>query len=359
MGHAVRLEAPAPRGLGRLPALDGAPQVREGRGRDEERLLGRIAELALRLDHLLGVERRAVHAESALLRAAVADLGLHDHERRLVGDAVRRLGCAPERVEVVPVGHGLHVPAVPVEDQGHVVRERHVRGARQADAVGVVEDDQLPQLEVAGERRRLVGDALHEVAVAGEHVRAVVHDLVPRPVEPCSEVALGDRHAHAHREALAERAGRGLDARRVAVLRVAGGAAPPLPELLQIVERQVVAGEVQQAVEERRAVAGGKHEAVTVGPARVRRIVLHRPGEERVADGRGPEREARVAGVGLQHGVDGQRADRVDAELVERVDHGGLLVGTAWPLWVLLSGVLLSRELRAYPGRPPGRCYAV
>ena len=90
----------------------------------------------------------------------------------------------------------------------------------------------------------------------------------PGPVEPRGEVGLGHRHPDAHREALAERPRRRLDARGVAVLRVAGGVAPPLAELLQLVEREVVAREVEEAVEERRAVAGREHEAVAVGPAR-------------------------------------------------------------------------------------------
>ena len=43
----------------------------------------------------------------------------------------------------------------------------------------------------------------------------------------------------------------------------------PLPELLELVEREVVAGEVQHRVEEHRRVARGEHEAVAVRPLRV------------------------------------------------------------------------------------------
>src|SRR3978361_1142311 len=46
----------------------------------------------------------------------------------------------------------------------------------------------------------------------------------------------------------------------------AGRQRAPLAELLQLVQRQVVAREVQDAVEEHRAVAGAEDEAVAVGP---------------------------------------------------------------------------------------------
>ena len=82
------------------------------------------------------------------------------------------------------------------------------------DLVVVVEVDELAEPEVAGDRRGLGRDALHQVAVGADRVDAVVDDLVARAVEALGEEALGDRHADAVREALAERAGRRLDARR-------------------------------------------------------------------------------------------------------------------------------------------------
>ena len=68
-------------------------------------------------------------------------------------------------------------------------------------------------------------------------------------------------------DALSEGAGGGLDAGCLAELRVAGGAAFERPEVLDGVEGDVVAGEVQPRVEEHRAVAGGEDEAVAVDPA--------------------------------------------------------------------------------------------
>ena len=136
---------------------------------------------------------------------------------------------------------------------------------------------------------------------------------------------LGDRHADAVGEALAERAGRDLDAGRdvdAVALRVARRDRAPLAELLELVHREVVAGEVQDAVEQHRAVAGAEHEAVAVGPRRILRVVAHDAAEQDVGGRRHGHRQAGVPGVRLLDRVHRQRADRVDAELLGLGGHG-------------------------------------
>jgi hypothetical protein len=64
---------------------------------------------------------------------------------------------------------------------------------------------------VAGERRGLGGDALHQVAVGHDAVDPVVDDVVAGAVELGGEPLGGQRHADAVGEALPERAGGGLD----------------------------------------------------------------------------------------------------------------------------------------------------
>ena len=81
---------------------------------------------------------------------------------------------------------------------------------------------------MAGERGGLVADALHEAAVAGDHEGVVVARL---GAEVGPQVALGDGHADRVGEALAERAGRDLDAGGVVHLGVAGRGGAPLAEL--------------------------------------------------------------------------------------------------------------------------------
>ena len=113
------------------------------------------------------------------------------------------------------------------------------------DAVVVEQHDQLVELEVPGERDRLLADALHQIAVGGEHIGAMIDDLLP---EHGGQVPLGDRHADRIAQALAERAGGGLHARRDEVLGMAGRERAELTEALDLLDGHgLVAEEMEQA----------------------------------------------------------------------------------------------------------------
>ena len=84
---------------------------------------------------------------------------------------------------------------------------------------------------MAGERDRLLRQALHEAAVAGDDIGVVIDELL---AEAGRKHALGERHADRVGEPLAERAGGGLDAVRVAALGMAGRAAVELAEALEL-----------------------------------------------------------------------------------------------------------------------------
>ena len=86
---------------------------------------------------------------------------------------------------------------------------------------------------MAGERRGLRGDAFHQVAVGADREDVVVAGL---GAEVLAQELLGHRHPDAVAEALAERAGRRLDARRLEVLRMARRVRAELAELLDLVE---------------------------------------------------------------------------------------------------------------------------
>ena len=154
----------------------------------------------------------------------------------------------------------------------------------------------------------------------------------PGAVEFLGEQLLGQRHADRVGDALAERAGRGLDARRDADLGVARRLAVQLAEVAQLAHRQVVAGQVQQRVQQHRAVAVAQHEAVAVGPLRVGRVVAQVAAPQRDGHVGHAHRRAGVAGVGLLHGVHRQRADRVG--------HQGRVGGRScvWSRWPCGSG---------------------
>jgi hypothetical protein len=132
---------------------------------------------------------------------------------------------------------------------------------------------------------------------------------------------LGDRHSDAVSEPLPERPRRRLDSRSEHAtedpLWMPGRARVPLAKPLQLAQRQVVASEVQDTVEQHRAVAGRQDEAVTVGPFWVGWIVPQDPGVEDVGDRGHRHRQSWVAGARLLDGVHREHPDRVDAQAVE------------------------------------------
>ena len=140
-------------------------------------------------------------------------------------------------------------------------------------------------------------------------IGVVVDDIV---AQAGIEQALGQRHADGVGEALAQGAGGGLDARRVAVFGVAGGHGAELAEVAQLLHGHAgIAGEMQQRVEQHGAVAGGQHEAVAVGPVRRRGVELQELGEQHRRHVGHAHGHAGMPALGPLHGVHGQRADGV------------------------------------------------
>ena len=84
-----------------------------------------------------------------------------------------------------------------------------------------------------------------------------------------------------------------------------------LAEALQLRHRQVVAGQMQQRIEQHRAVAVGQHEAVAVGPRRIGGVVPQVMVPQHFRDLRHAHRHAGMAGIGLLHGIHRERADGV------------------------------------------------
>ena len=230
----------------------------------------------------------------------VGDVGADLDERGTLGFGPGGLDRLEQPVHVLGVLHPLHVPPVGVHPRGMVLGVKGDRGAPvDRDPVVVVANDQLAQAEVPGDRSCFLGDALHHVPVRADRIGVVIHDLEPRPVEALGQEALGHRHSHGVGHALAERAGGYLHARHQAALGVARRARVPLPEALQILDREVEPGQVGQGVLQDASVPGREHEAIPVAPLRVRRIDPQDVPVERVGERRQGHRRARMTGVRL------------------------------------------------------------
>ena len=148
-----------------------------------------------------------------------------------------------------------------------------------------------------------MGNTFHHAAIAQEHVGVVVYDVVAFTVELGCQDLFGQGEAHGVGDTLAEWASGGLDAWGVAIFGVARGAAVQLAETFEVIDGDVVAGQVQQRVDQHRAVAVGQHEAVAVGEFRVARVVLQVIAPKHFGDIRHAHGGTWVAAVGLLHGI--------------------------------------------------------
>jgi hypothetical protein len=250
------------------------------------------------------------------VRRGVGDVRAHYDQRRapLLGYGVlRRLG---QGLQILGVGDVLDVPPLRLEALALVLTVEGDGGrAVYGDAVVVVEVDELAECVLPGQRGGLARDALHQVAVGADGEDPVVHDLVPDAVVAVGQKSLGHRHPHAVGKSLPERPRGRLDAGRQEVLGVARGDGARLTEALYLVQRQVVAGQVQHRILQDRSVSGGEDEAVPVLPAGVLRVVAHELREDGVRQRGQRHRGAGVAVAGLLHGVHRQRPDRVYGSL--------------------------------------------
>ncbi len=309
-----RGEASQPRLARSLSALPGRPPGGAHIGRYLERRKIPAQPRAGALD-LLGSQRRAVALLGpGLGRRTESDdgaAGNHGWPVAAFGGLDRRR----DRVGIVPVDPRCR-PAGRLE-AFHLVdrigeRERSV----DRDAVVVVQHDELVQPQMPGERNRLLADAFHQVAVGAEHEGGMVDQV---GAEFGGQMPFGDRHADRGGEPLAERSGRRLDAGGVAVFRMAGCQRAELAEALDLLDRHpLIAEQMQQRVEQHRAVPGREHEAVTIGPSRIGRIEFQEPPEQHGGDIGRPHGQAGVPALRLLHRIHGKRPDGVGHALVLR-----------------------------------------
>src|SRR5215472_2640995 len=77
------------------------------------------------------------------------------------------------------------------------------------------------------------------------------------------------------------------------------------------------AGEMKRRPEQHRGMAVRQHKAISIGPDRVLWIEFERPIPYRVDDRRERHWRSGMPGVGLLHGINGEGANRVDAQLIK------------------------------------------
>ncbi len=299
-----------------LPSLVGgqaapagvAPGL-EDRGRHLERRMRPVQILPRGRRDLLG-DAGAVGGAGALdLGQAAADhRGAGDHRRP--GIALREQEGGAHRLGIVTV-HLLHVPVAEAEPGQHVVRRGDVDRPVVGHAVVVPQESELAEPEMAGQRDHLVPDAFLQAAVTDQRVGMVVDEL---RAQPLAEEGLGHGHAGGIGDPLAERAGGDLDPGRGIELGMTLAVRAQLAKGADLAQRDLlVARQIEQRVEQHRAVPVRFHEAVAVEPGGIGGI------EPEVA---GEECRHRVGGTQRRAGVPFAYAlDRIDRQEADRVGH--------------------------------------
>jgi hypothetical protein len=141
------------------------------------------------------------------------------------------------------------MPAICLEAAGYILRETQRGIAIYGDVVVIVQDIQLSQTQMTGQGGGLACYAFHQIAVTREGPNPVIHDRVVRPVEMLRQQTFRDGKPHRVPESLSQWPSGGLHAGGVPAFRVPRGQRPPLAEVLDLLERQVIPAEVKKGVE--------------------------------------------------------------------------------------------------------------
>ena len=313
-GHIGRPRA-LPIGVRLRTLRGGVAPMRERLLRYEERFAARPAVGLLGERDFVLAQRFAVRLGRVLpVGRAEANVRLGDDERGALRLGLRGGDGRVDGREIIHVGHVQHLPAVRLEALGRIITAGERRAAVDGDAVVVEEADELAELEIARVARRLVRDALHETAVTSHEVRVVVDDRVPRAVERGREVRFGNRETDGVGDTLTQRPRGGLHALGVVHLGVTGGEALPLAEVFDLLKREIVAGQVQRAVQQHGRVSHREHEAIAVGPVRRRGVVAQMLRVQRVRQRRERHGGAGVPRLGGLHRVHGEGTNGIDSE---------------------------------------------
>ena len=173
-----------------------------------------------------------------------------------------------------------------------------------------------------GNPDRFVVDALHQAAIARDYPGPVINQIIAKDR---IQVSLCHRHANCHRKALPQRSGGAFNAFEQKVFRMSGARRAQLAEVANVLHRRArIAGEMQQRVDEHRAMPGRKHKTIAVSPIGARGIKLQVICEEHAGHIGHTHRHARVTGIRSLNGIHRQSANGIGhgAQTTGVIRHG-------------------------------------
>ena len=197
------------------------------------------------------------------------------------------------------------------------------------DVVVVVDPAEIAEAEVASERRRFVGDALHQTSITADGEGGEVEEFESWSVVSRCRPTRGHRHADAGRDALAEWARGGLDAAGPSILWMAGTFRVHLPKTLDVVDRdrriagglvlrihRFDTGKMENRIEEHRRMSVAEDKAIAVGPNWIRRVIVQSVLPEGVGNRRECHGRTRMTAIRRLHRVHGEGSNGVDGKRI-------------------------------------------
>ncbi len=120
-----------------------------------------------------------------------------------------------------------------------------------------------------------MGNTFHQAAITQECIGIVIDDLVVFAVKLRCQRFLSNRKTYRVSDALTQRASSGFNTRRIAIFRVTCSFRMQLTEIFDVIDRKIVTGQVEQAVNQHGAVTIRQDETVAIHPVRVGWIMYH------------------------------------------------------------------------------------
>ena len=193
---------------------------------------------------------------------------------------------------------------------------------------------------MAGQRRRLRSYALHQTAITANGINVVVEDFEARLVVAAGEPLL-ERSPCRRWWRRPVRGDRSWSRRpipsdtrddRAPCCRVGGTGgcrrvSPKARPVFHSPRSRPRAGKMEHGPQQHRSMTVREHEAVSIGPDRILRIEAHHAIPDRIDQRRECHRRTGMSRFRLLHGVDGERADRVDAQLIKACVGRGCSLG--------------------------------
>ncbi len=139
----------------------------------------------------------------------------------------------------------------------------------------------------------------------------MINNGMARTVIAACQQLFGQRHAHGIGQALAQRAGCRLYTRRDAHFGMAGRDRVKLAKLPDLLQRQIVAAQMQQGIQQHGAMAVGQHKAVAIEPSRIGRVMGQMLSPQHLGNIGHAHGRAWMARLRLLDGVGRQKAQRI------------------------------------------------